>query len=256
MKREIFALLIALLFVQLVACERSKTDEISPEQDNARLSNEAAGTYRIETKKTTGIKKQEPMLFTLVGGTSPHIIWRVVPQQIVENRGTKSVVYFQKEGKYRVSATDSLGTESTFIDVEVTDEAYVRPNYNQEIQADDELIVTPRTFADSINYLDLQLSTRKSYQCKENILRLAPDMSGNPYEFVVVSVDVPEECTQGEMPAKRTFVVSGNVADGASGEISIKFKGTVYKGTFKRSGRNYTFTWPYSQGVTFTTKSI
>ncbi|MCE7065011.1 hypothetical protein [Dyadobacter sp. CY326] len=258
MKREIVALLIALFFVQLVACERSEIESEAPTPSKVRASADSAdnGNSRIETAKTTGIKQKEPTQFTLVDGKSPYVKWRVVPQQVVENQGVKSIIYFQEAGKYRVFAIDSIGTDTAFIDVEVTNEIYTRPDYSQKIQDNDELIVTPRTFPDSANYLDLQITTKNAYNCQENVLHLVRTHTGSLYMCEVAGVDVLWDCTPGEKQSKATFVVDYNVNDGATGDISITFKGKIFKGTFKRNGRGYTFEWPYDNGITFTTKSI
>ncbi|MPR37297.1 hypothetical protein [Salmonirosea aquatica] len=85
---------------------------------------------------------------------------------------------------------------------------------------------------------------------------VAPVPAGRQYECIVTGVDLPWECLPGKTPATGVWVVGRRLDDGAAGEISIKFNGTVYKGSFKRIGRGYVFNWPYGSGVTFTTKSI
>ncbi|QRQ99828.1 hypothetical protein [Dyadobacter sandarakinus] len=258
MKKGSLVLLMALLFVQLVACERNTLESESPVPSNARTAEEESGSApsRIETAKTAGIKRKEPTQFTLVNAKSPFVKWRVIPKQVVENQGTKSMVYFQEAGKYRVLAIDSIGTDTAFIDVEISHEIYQRPDYAQKIQQDDELLVTPRALADSARYLDLQLTTRKAYNCTENNLWLKSTKTGSQYECAVEGVDVSLECTPGQVPSKGIFVVGTHISDGTTGNLVISFNGKTYKGTFTRTGRGYTFNWPYESGVIFTTKSI
>jgi hypothetical protein len=127
MKTEkILVFAVMLFLLQLAACERSEVENAAPDiaAERAAAQGRSNSGAHIEAEKVTGIKLKEPAEFRLVNGLSPYVKWRTLPEQIVHNLGTNSVIHFQQPGKYRVFAIDSIQLDTAFIDIEVINETY------------------------------------------------------------------------------------------------------------------------------------
>lgn len=259
MKTEkLVALCMILLFVQLVACERTSIDTRDPEKSGLKSSSDTSKdqsqTQYIATDTILNISQRTPALFTLVNGISPYVMWRVTPSASIINKGTSAVVYFYKEGKHRVFAIDSMRLDTTFIDVEVAPYRVVEPKiYEQSFFSDDELLITPVADADSAEILQLKVITKKSYDCENNLLIMNTLQKGSNYEVRLEKVASGTVCSPGEKKAQNSTIF---LTEGSKGTIQITFNGKVYNGSFERKGDKYTFDWPYEAGVVFTTKSL
>jgi len=255
-------LCIALLLIQLVACERGKMEENTPTPVSARTgtdSTDTAGTARpyIVLENPDTIQARQPATFRFIGGTKPDVVWRTVPFEFVlNNHGTKAVVTFQKAGNYRVLAVDSLGTDTAYLDVVVKESITTTPNHDQAIQEGDQLYLTPTTNPDTANFLGIEMATAKEYKCSDNYLQLLWPKPGDGLNVEVKGVVAANYCQPGKTTAKA-FITAGYInEENYTRSIEIRFLDKVYKGSFRKTGKHFEFTWPYDSGVVFTTKTL
>lgn len=263
------ALCVVLLLIQLVACERGKMEENAPAPVSARTGADSLGidslkndsiptdsTNRyITVDKVTGIKLKEPMLFTLVNGKSKFVKWAVIPQQTTINNGAQTTILFQKSGKFRVFAIDSLSYDSTFIDVQVDNELYVKPNYDQTIQPGDQVFITPKVISDSLHYLEFNMVSEKEYDCSNSQFTITVNSFQNPTWFKINGVSPGDQCAPGKTKAhyKLPFYT---LPENYQGDFEIIYGTKTYKGSMLKKGLHYEFNWPYDTGVVFTKKSL
>ncbi|GGM99079.1 hypothetical protein GCM10010967_36330 [Dyadobacter beijingensis] len=269
---------IVLILIQMVACERSKMEENAPAPVSARTGVDSLGadsthtdstgtdstavpdslTRRIYTEKTTGIEQKFPAVFTLINGKSPFVKWRVLPQEVTHNKGIKTTIYFQKAGKYRVLAIDSLSNDTTFIDVQVSDQVYQLPASEKPLAANDVLNVAPVAFGDTVeNMIGLKFATVQSYPCSQNYLSAVWSKIGNSYQIKIGKTLTGARCYSPEKSPGTGFQSIYNIPADFSGTVEIHFNDQVYTGTMTRKGKSgYTFEWPYQTGVVFTKKEL
>ena len=246
-----------LLFVQLVACERSGIDTRNPEKsgllDSDSMRNHPQARY-IATDTIKDISQRSPALFTLINGVSPLVMWRVTPNASIVNNGTSAFVYFYNQGKHRVFAIDSMSFDTTYIDVEVAPLRVEEPKiYEQPFFSDDELFVTPVVDADTAEILQLDFITKRNYDCQNNQMIMNTMQKASNYKVSFEKIASGTICEPGEKKGQNStrFLTKGN-----KGTVQINFKGKVYNGSYERKGINYTFDWPYDSGVVFTAKSL
>jgi len=262
-------LCIVVLLIQLVACERGKMEENAPAPVSARTGADSIGIDTLKNDsipsdtsngyitvdKAKGIKLKEPMLFTLVDGKSKFVKWMVIPQQTTLNNGTQTTILFQKAGKFRVFAIDSLSYDSTFIDVQVDDEIYLKPNYDQGIQSGDQLIITPKVYSDSAQYLELNMVSEKEYNCSNSQFAVTINSFEHPTWIIVNGVSPGYKCTPGKAKANYRLPFY-SLPENYLSDFQISYGTKTYKGSILKKGKHYEFTWPYDKGVIFTTKSL
>lgn len=266
-------LCIALLLVQLVACERGKMEENAPVPVAARtgtdtLETDSTGIDSVDmpgtvspyivTEKVTGIEQKAPTLFTLINGKSQFVQWRVVPAQVTHTNGQQTTIYFQKEGTFRVFAIDSLSNDSSFIDVQVTNQIQQNSPSEKPLVAHDVLNVTPITYGDTLeNTVGFKLVTTQSYPCFQNQLSEELIAEQNSYQIKLDNVVTGISCLPGTQSPGTGFVSIYRIPVNFNGAFEIQFNTKVYKGTMKRKGKSgYEFQWPYESGVVFTRKEL
>jgi hypothetical protein len=255
-------LCVVLLLIQLVACERSKMEENGPTPVSARTGTDSAdaseGKPYIVTEKTTGIKLKEPSTFTFVGGKSAFVVWRSVPALQLESQGTKAIIYFQNPGKHRILAVDSLGHDTTYIDVEVIDQPYQMPVSEKPILANDVLSVTPIAYGDTVdNLIGLEFVTAQTYPCTQNHLSGKITKGANSYEVKFGKTLTGVHCYTAEQSPGTSHLSVNQIPANFDGVLEIEFNDKIYKGTMKRTGQNtFEFNWPHATGVVFTKKSL
>jgi hypothetical protein len=259
MKTEkLFLFGMMLMLVQLVACERTSIESPDTDRSALRTSSDSVpelqtGRY-ISTANTIGIKQNELILFTLIHGSSPFVMWRAIPAAIVNNNGDSAHLYFPSAGKYRVFAIDSLNYDTTYIDVEVEVKGETEPKiYEQPFYDDDELYITPSSSTDSADVLELRVITKRNYDCLNNNLSLFRQESANRYEISFTKMYTGTFCRPGE---KKGQISLWYTVEESHKDIEITFKDKIYKGSMERNGNHYTFNWPYEAGVVFTKKSL
>lgn len=261
---------IALLLIQLVACERGKMEENAPAPVSARTGADTLGTDsthidsvpgavpHIVTEKVTDIDQKGHTLFTLVNGKSRFVKWRVVPFQTTINDGPQTIIYFQAAGNYRVFAIDSLSNDSTFIDVQVNNQIHQNPPSEKPILAHDVLSVTPIAYGDTAeNVVGFKFATTQSYPCAQNELSEEVITGQNSYQIKFGKILTGIQCYTGKQSQGTGFTSIYQIPANFNGVLEIQFNDKVYKGTMKRKGKSgYEFQWPYDSGVVFTKKQL
>lgn len=263
-------LCIALLLIQLVACERGKMEENAPAPVSARTGADTLGTDstdidsvpgaipHIVTEKVSDIEQKAPTIFTLGNAKSQFVKWRVFPAQATLNSGTKTIIYFQAAGNYRVFAIDSLSNDSTFIDVQVNNQIHQNPPSEKPILAHDVLSVTPIAYGDTVeNIVGFKFVTTQSYPCTQNDLSEEVIAGQNSYQIKFSNKLTGIECFTGTQSHGTGFTSIYQIPVNFNGAFEIQFNDKVYKGTMKRKGKSgYEFQWPYDNGVVFTKKQL
>ncbi|NIJ52224.1 hypothetical protein [Dyadobacter arcticus] len=255
-QRKIVIGIILLAFFQLVACERNDVDSTN-------------STDKIDTSQQEGIfvagltivQEGEPVLFALENYLSPlDFQWKISPKQNVrvEKTNTVAEVYFPQSGKYTVTALDSISQDSVSLIVDVV---IYEPGYNNiqilhHFDADDILSLTPITFADSTFHLEILAETKNSYKCNNNYLLFSSNKVHDTFVYNFLRVISPAGCTTENAKSKRYIYTNEPIVDGKIYNLEITFNKKNYKGSFTRNGGKYQFTWPYDDGVIFTTKTL
>jgi hypothetical protein len=211
----------------------------------------------LDASKTSDIKLGEPVVFKLSEADASGIVnWTVTPNTDVQIQpsGKTASILFGNPGSYSVSAIS--GNVKGRTDVIVEDSIYNpggggTPTY--EPLTDDQMFITVTRYDSmGISGLDFRYITEKKYNCLNHTLLVDNIFSGQDLKIDFKSVFIPSEefCTAGEDYA------SGGTAwypvqDGSHG-LQVVLDGQTYSGSFLKSGSTFTFTWPYSSGVTLT----
>ena len=242
MKTRMLIVAIAILMVGFTSCNKDENEPL--------LSG-------VNASKTSKIKKGEPVSFKFSqapdGST---VIWTVIPSDYVQINpaGNAATIQFSNAGVYSVNANYSNFKGST--NVSVQDSIYNpggggTPTY-EPLTGDQIFITVSRMDSMGISGLDFRYITEKKYQCLNHTLLFDNNFSGQNLQVVFKSVMIPsiEFCTTGE-----DYASSGTawypIEDGTHG-FEVVLDGKTYSGSFVKSGYTYTFTWPYSSGVTIT----
>jgi hypothetical protein len=244
--------MILLALMQLVACEKNDVDVAADKSKSSKIN-----LGSIVASKETGIKRKEPVIFTL-GSELPasNYRWKVSPNEyIFINKGSENTtIIFDKAGKYTVVAQDSITLDSVFINVEVGIEIY--EDILEPIAVGDIISITPKNYPDSAFILNLSALTKNSYSCSNNYLNYSLGKTGDTYQINFMGVVIPANCSGESSQAKSKTEAYWFIKENVSYGLEITLNGKTYKGSFTRNGGNYQFTWPYEDGVIFTTKTL
>jgi hypothetical protein len=248
MKTKMLIVAIAALMLGFTSCKKDKNDP-NPNNETTQSG--------LDASKTSKINKGEPVSFKFSqapeGST---VIWTVIPSDNVQINpaGNAATIQFSDAGVYSVNANYSNFKGST--NVSVQDSIYNpggggTPTY-EPLTGDQIFITVSRMDSMGISGLDFRYITEKKYPCLNHTLLYDNNFSGQHLQVVFKSVMVPsiEFCTSGEDNA------SGGTAwypidDGSHG-FEVILDGKTYSGSFVKNGGTYTFTWPYTAGVTLT----
>lgn len=242
--------MILLALMQLVACERNDVDVVTDKAKSFKLSS-------IEASKETGIKRKEPVIFTLNSELpASSYRWKVSPNEyIFINKGSENTtIIFDKAGKYTVVAQDSITLDSVFITIEVGTEIY--ENSLEPIALGDIISLTPIIYPDSAFHLDFAALTKNNYTCSNNSLTYSLGKTGDTYQINFSGVTIPANCSGESSKGKSKIVFNCLIKENVTYGLEITLNEKTYKGSFTRNGGNYQFTWPYADGVIFTTKTL
>jgi hypothetical protein len=250
MKGKLAVGIILLALMQLVACERNNVDIAADKVKSSKLNG-------LEASKVTGIKRKEPVIFTLTGDLIPaNYRWKVTPMEyIFINKGSvNTAITFDKAGAYTVVAQDSITLDSVFISVEVGTGIY--QDVQESLTADEVISVTPVTYADSALHLGFSAITKNNYSCSNNSLTYSLGKTGDTYFINFREVNVPAGCSGEPSKAKNDIMFYWPVSENKTYNLEITLNNTTYSGTFERKGTKYEFTWPHTTGVILTKKSL
>jgi hypothetical protein len=241
MKTNMMIAAIAVLLLGLASCNK---DESATTQSDLNAS------------KTEQIKLGEPVNFTLAQApSSAPVQWTILPDEDVQVNatGNKASILFNSPGDYIVNA--SYGDVEGSIDVVVQDSIYNpsggEPVY-ESLDGDQVFITVTRVDSMGISGLEFSYITEKKYDCLNHTLLFGNDFTSEGLRVVFSSVYIPSEefCEAGEDYA--TGGTSWYPIEDGSHVFEVFLAGTTYTGSIVKSGSNYTFTWPYTSGVTLT----
>jgi hypothetical protein len=244
MQKVSIAFLFFVTTLGFVACQR----------DSSAVGNPVS----LEATKTSSIQKGEPVLFTLEKASGT-VQWKIKPSNnvLVNASANSASILFGNSGTYQVNA--SAGADSAIKIVHVTDSVYhgadtTIPNSTTiPISSDDQVHLTLARAgtADSIG-LSISAVTTKTYDCLNHWMQSKLSISGMNYQVSFDGIIIPNatNCTTGQATGSSMNFIS-RISDG-SHSFNVILNGTTYTGSFVKSGTTYTFTWPYSSGVTLT----
>ena len=239
MKKVTTPFLVLLAAISFVACKKDSM----------------VNAVSLDATKTSAIKKGEPVVFTLSGAPAGSTVnWSVTPTANVQinQTGNKASLLFGKAGNYEVTA--NTGSLTARGNVTVSDSAYTGGGgitYTLVPLNGDQIKLTPsRIDSGSTSGLIIYAITSNSYNCLNNFLVTGLNVTGADYVINYSGVNVPDaaNCTSGQSKSAGMSymypVTDGNYV------FKVVLNGTTYTGAFVKSGTTYTFTWPYTSGVT------
>lgn len=250
MKTKILVVAIATLMMGFTSCKKD-TNEPDPKNNNETTQ------PGLDVSKTTEIKKGEPVSFRFSQAPEgSSVIWTVTPFNNVQisPAGNSATIQFGNAGDYSVNASYSNLKGSA--DVSVQDSIYNpggggTPTY-QPLTGDQIFITVSKYDSMGLGGLDFRYITENKYNCLNHTLLFDNNFSGQNLQVVFKSVFIPSDefCTAGE-----DYAWGGTawypLTDGNHG-FEVILDGTTYTGSFVKNGGTYTFTWPYTSGVTLT----
>jgi hypothetical protein len=241
MKTKIVFAAFAALFLGLTSCNK----------DENEMTQSA-----LDASKTEQIKMGEPVNFTFspAPDQSP-VIWSVVPDEDAEisASGNTAAIIFRNPGTYSVNAAyDNLkGSVEVMINDSIYNPGGNTPTY--EPLTDDQIFITVTRYDSmGLSGLDFRYITEKKYNCLNHTLLFDNIFTGQNLKIIFNSVFIPDEefCQPGE-----DYATGGTawypVEEGSHG-FEVVLDGVTYTGSFIKNGSTYTFTWPYTSGVTIT----
>lgn len=266
MKRIVFTFLLLAAVTGYMSCQKEHSSD--PASVNAA--------------KTEGIKKGEPVSFSVQNISGQAAKWSVSPAANVTltSNGDKAILYFRKSGSYSVMAT--MGSTMQRVLVSVSDSSYcdslrrdsicgfptdtiptipkdtTRPDttcrncgaYDTTFTlANDHLNLSViRVDTGNVEGLVIKSTTQNAYRCSYNTLLTRVISSNGGYDFDYSGVYVPGGCTSGPAQATSTRVLYP-VTDGAHA-FNVTVNGVTYTGSFTKTGTQYRFTWNDASKVT------
>ena len=97
--------------------------------------------------------------------------------------------------------------------------------------------------------------TEKSYPCaSSNLVTYITSSTDSGYTVYYTGVYIPGTCTTGQAKARSTNTIFP--VQNGSHQLNVVLNGTVYTGSFTKTGNQYTFNWPYTSGVTISPLTI
>ncbi|HEX6429220.1 MAG TPA: hypothetical protein VF008_16095 [Niastella sp.] len=119
----------------------------------------------------------------------------------------------------------------------------------------DQIHITPSKIdSGGVSGLALSAITANNYPCSNNYLLTGLATFGGNYTLFFPGVNIPANCSGGLAQAQGTRTLF-SVNDG-SHVFKVVLNGITYTGSFVKTGSQYTFTWPYTSGVTISPLTI
>jgi hypothetical protein len=216
-------------------------------------------TKTLEMSKSSKIKIGEPVTVntTTVGSTTADA-WSVTPSGFskVVTSGTSAAISFTKSGNYVVSVKSASGVYSSSVNVQdsiynpgVSRSSVISPTTN------DQLTIKPILLpADSITGVMLEAKTTNQYDCLNNVLLYKSEHVGADFNITFNGVQTPENGIVGKSQSVA-YLYLAPLKEGSQ-NFHITFNQVVYSGSVLKAGNSYTFTWPYTSGVTISPLSV
>jgi len=223
-----------------------------------KRDNAVKSQLELSASKTAAVKKGEPVVFTISKTPGSSVNWSVTPEgnaSIQKNAsGDTASVIFGLAGTFTAQATSGNGSASKTVTVQ--DSMYTGGGgvtYSTVPLTGDHLQLTPsRIDSGSFSGIIIAASTTNNYDCLNHYLVSELSVAGSDYSINFPGVKVPDggNCTSGQSKA-LSYSYLYPVSDG-SHAFKVVMNGTTYSGEFVKNSSGYTFTWPYTSGVTFT----
>jgi hypothetical protein len=119
----------------------------------------------------------------------------------------------------------------------------------------DQIHITPSKIdSGGVSGLALSAITANNYPCSNNYLLTGLATFGGNYTLFFPGVNIPANCSGGLAQAQGARTLF-SVNDG-SHVFKVVLNGITYTGSFVKTGSQYTFTWPYTSGVTISPLTI
>jgi hypothetical protein len=121
--------------------------------------------------------------------------------------------------------------------------------------AGDQILIVP-VKADSGSYSGLYITatTQNTYPCANTTLVTDLVQYDSGYTVGYYGAHITGFCIPGQSQAHSTKVLFP-VQDGTHA-FTVVFNNAIYRGSFTKTGSHYSFTWPYSSGVTISPLTI
>lgn len=227
----------------------------SCKKDNSTTST-STGTGSLQASKTTAIKQNEPVAFRFnnppAGAT---VSWSVSPASTAQitSKADSAIILFTASGSYTVSAKAGSQTMTTV--VSVNDSVYTAVTYSTVALTSDNIALTPAVY-DTLGQYGLMISaqTAKSYTGNANFLNVNATYSAMQDSLSFTGVSTPSTTQTGQSPATAKLATPRK-QDGTY-TFKVMLNGTLYFGSYVKSGGKFTFTWPYSSGVTISPLTV
>lgn len=235
---------ILILVISIFSCKKNDLSTTSPTMNLAKAS---------------GIQRGEPILVSVANTVATDSVkWVVTPSQnvVIRNLGNSASIMFGQSGAYNITASNAGKSTSNMVSVTSTN--YTTPQ-SPIIQpfSNDKISIIPSIIGDHDSaVIALTASTLNSYNCLNNILVGTFDYAQSTGSFKITYTGViqPSDCQAGAVKASGMQFLYP-LKDGAN-PFSVVFNGNTYSGSILRTGNTFTFTWPYSDGVTISPLTI
>jgi hypothetical protein len=238
----------------------------------------------VKAAKTDGIKKGEPVTFSVENSSGLTAKWSVTPSTNVQltSDGNNATILFRNAGSYAVLA--SIGNITQRITVNVSDSSYCDSTRRDTccpciprdtiptdtIPGDtcrtcphdstflpltgDQIHITPiKIDTGNVSGLIIKAITQNTYPCANNFLSTFASAIGGNYTFNYAGVYFPTGCS-GSAQAQSSRVLYP-IRDSLH-VFSVVLNNVTYTGSFIKTGNHYSFTWPYTSGVTISPLTI
>ncbi len=254
MKNLLFPVFISVILGSLftTGCKKSSTGSSSSTKPAVTLS------------KTT-VARGEPLLASVADlSTSATIRWKIFPAPgtMLSASRDQATVFFGNKGSYQLTAvvyadsTSPIATDSSTTPVTVSDSVYTPP---PPIQSDtsalfgDAIQIQPVTCTDT-GGLILAVQTVNLYSCYPQ-LNYYFSQQGNTIELDCLSVSSMMEDCGGALNTAKAVVLSHAPLNGVY-NFNVVLNTATYHGTLTVTDQTYTFSWPYTSGVTLSPLQI
>jgi hypothetical protein len=230
-----------------------------------QTSGGGTGTGSLSLSSSSVFKGQPLQASATDPSNATLVKWTVTPATAnqIFSANNNSTILFAAPGTYTVTASyyadSSSGApiDSISSPVTVIDSIYTPPvNTNADTLslAGDQLQITPQALSDSGFVFEVR--TANLYNCIPYFIGYSWGMSRDTLTagFDYISNTLVNNCGGSKSPA-GVYLFYGAVTDG-NYQIEIEFNHQYYHGSVNVSGSTYTFTWPYSSGVTISPLQI
>lgn len=269
MKRLLIPFLFLTGVIGYMSCQKENSSDLSS----------------VKASKTDGIKKDEPVTFSVENTSGQTAKWSVTPSTNVQltSDGNNATILFRNAGSYSVIA--NMGNITERIMVNVSDSSYCDSTRkdtccypciprdtipNDSIPGDscrtcprdtslaltgDQIHITPvKIDSGLVSGLIIRAITRNTYPCDNNYLSTVVSATGGNYTVNYTGVYIPWNCFGGQAQSQSSKVLYP-VQDG-NHVFSVVLNNVIYSGSFRKTGNRYSFTWPYTSGVTISPLTI